>query len=279
MQQQNNKCAGCNEKLEENDLKEVDHIVEKKDGGPTILSNLQLLCISCHWKKTGNTPNSPHPVLYALYRHYKLYQVKAGAVERQIRAFTGTSKGKTKSPYITSDTIELLEGEMNLAKELEKIFKGKLKIEVRKTEEWKWMKKVPGLREVTASLLLGKVDIRKCDTVSSLWRYLGYYDPKGKRNPGKGRMFRSALYSGVGNYMMRKSGHYRQDYERYRKNFEDKNVKGAHGKAIHRATKLWLSHLWETWRKMEGLETGSPYAQQILDHDHYVCAKDRGWPV
>ncbi|MBW1963452.1 MAG: HNH endonuclease, partial [Deltaproteobacteria bacterium] len=31
---------------------EMDHIIPRAFGGKTILSNLQLLCPDCHWRKT-----------------------------------------------------------------------------------------------------------------------------------------------------------------------------------------------------------------------------------
>lgn len=278
MEKQNNKCAGCNEVLDGTDLKEVDHIVEKAQGGPTDETNLQILCIECHWNKSGNRPNSPHPLILALYKHYKLYQNKAGAAERQIKAFTGQSKGKTKSNYVTEDTLDLLTDEMARAKGLEKTYLKKLEEVVTKTEEWKWMKDVNGLGVITAGLLLGKVQIDKANTVSSLWKYLGY-DP-GKKNPGKSRMFKSALYTPVSIMIMKKDppSPYRQDYDAARNQITEKHGKvGAHGKALHRVTKLWLAHLWETWRRNEGLSVVGPYAQVHMKHTGIITAKQRGW--
>ena len=37
-------------------------------------------------------------------------------------------------------------------------------------------------------------------------------------------------------------------------------------KAIRKTEKIFLSHLWTTWRKMEGLEVTKPYEGQVLNH-------------
>ena len=61
-----------------------------------------------------------------------------------------------------------------------------------------------------------------------------------------------------------------EERKRAPKNEDDKHiVKGtAHVNAMARrkATKLFLSHLWETWRTLEGLPTPEPYAIGILGH-------------
>ncbi len=42
--------------------------------------------------------------------------------------------------------------------------------------------------------------------------------------------------------------------------------------------KLFLSHLWERWRTLEGLSTERPYAITHLAHSGYISPEERGWP-
>jgi hypothetical protein len=49
--------------------------------------------------------------------------------------------------------------------------------------------------------------------------------------------------------------------------------------AIRRMMKLWLSHLWEVWRGLEGLETPPPYPMTAMGggHSGYIAPSERGW--
>jgi len=53
-----------------------------------------------------------------------------------------------------------------------------------------------------------------------------------------------------------------------------------HMDAIRRMMKLFLSHLWEVWRGLEGLETPPPYPMTTMggNHDGYIAPAERGWP-
>ena len=39
-----------------------------------------------------------------------------------------------------------------------------------------------------------------------------------------------------------------------------------HNRAMRKVAKIFLAHLWQTWRRQEGLETTEPYAKQLLGH-------------
>jgi len=76
-----------------------------------------------------------------------------------------------------------------------------------------------------------------------------------------------------------KSG-YRRMYEKFRETDtgfhpEKEKVDGKtkyndghmYNRAIRKTSKLFLSHLWMTWREMEGLEVREPYVVKVLGHD------------
>ncbi len=39
-----------------------------------------------------------------------------------------------------------------------------------------------------------------------------------------------------------------------------------HNRAMRKVAKIFLAHLWQTWRRQEGLEATEPYAKQLLGH-------------
>lgn len=51
--QQDGRCTLCGEKITEQTLYEVDHVLEKKNGGTDSLENLRLLHTICHRKRHG----------------------------------------------------------------------------------------------------------------------------------------------------------------------------------------------------------------------------------
>ncbi|MFP3869041.1 MAG: group II intron reverse transcriptase/maturase [Desulfobacteraceae bacterium] len=61
MKAQRGKCAVCGEPLVLGNHEEH-HIIPRAYGGKTIPSNLQLLCLDCHWRKTALQRNSLLPV-------------------------------------------------------------------------------------------------------------------------------------------------------------------------------------------------------------------------
>ena len=39
-----------------------------------------------------------------------------------------------------------------------------------------------------------------------------------------------------------------------------------HNRAMRKVVKIFLAHLWQTWRRQKGLEATEPYAKQLLGH-------------
>jgi len=37
-------------------------------------------------------------------------------------------------------------------------------------------------------------------------------------------------------------------------------------RAIRKVSKIFLAHVWQTWRRQQGLEVTEPYAKQLLGH-------------
>ena len=48
-----------------------------------------------------------------------------------------------------------------------------------------------------------------------------------------------------------------------------------HNRAMRKVAKIFLAHLWQTWRRQEGLETTEPYAKQLLGHSTVEAFTDK----
>lgn len=152
------------------------------------------------------------------------------------------------------------------------------------------MTNVKGVGLILAARVVARVDIRKSETVSALWRYAGYGvgdDGKADR-PKRGERLRynprlkGAVYLVVRSMMRTRGGSpYREIYDKARESYEAAHpdwTKGhCHNAALRKMAKVWLSHLWEVWRKMEGLPTRELYVIEKLGHTHVLTPSDYGW--
>jgi len=163
-----------------------------------------------------------------------------------------------------------------------------LKEELKDNAVWQsYLRRVRGIGIVLASGLLGYVeDISKFDNVAKLWAYFGqkvvdghserrtrgekiHYNPKAKVLAWK--ISSSFVKTGKG---------YRKLYEEFKKKEAEvhaqkcpacKSPKGhIDARARRKTVKLFLSHLWNEWRRMEGLSTQGPYAIDVLKHLGYI---------
>ena len=68
-------------------------------------------------------------------------------------------------------------------------------------------------------------------------------------------------------------GMYDDEKDRQTKRVDEnkpKNKMHAHLRAKRKMVKLFLSHLWQRWRELEGLPTSEPYCVAILKHSHKI---------
>ena len=142
-------------------------------------------------------------------------------------------------------------------------------------------------------ILIAKVvalirDISKSPTVSSLWRFAGYavvdghreYPQKGKRRPYSLRLKSAAFV--LAQSLIRRPGPYRNEYDKAKEHYQATHPEWTRGHihlaAMRKVTKLFLAHLWEIWRKLEGLPTREVYVVEKLGHTHIKRPVDYGWP-
>lgn len=150
------------------------------------------------------------------------------------------------------------------------------------------MCEVKGVGIMLSAKVVSMIDINKAETVSALWRYAGYAVIDGQREkPTKGEKLhynnrlKTACYL-IGSSFLRANSPYRRVYdaarEYYDANRPDWTKAHKHNAAMRKMIKMWLSHLWEVWRKIEGLPVREPYAHGQLTHEHYYSPQEFGWP-
>lgn len=116
--------------------------------------------------------------------------------------------------------------------------------------------------------------------VSSLWKYCGLdvVDGKAPRR-AKGQKITwnprmRTLCWKIGESFVKTHGFYRDQYEEFREQEDTKHPKLSKlhrfNRAKRKTVKLFLSHFFATWYRIEGLEAPKPYAIAVLEHKHEI---------
>lgn len=146
-----------------------------------------------------------------------------------------------------------------------------------------WLRHIKGVGPIMGAGLIAWVDdIGRFDTVSKLWQYSGFGKPGQKRVHGeKGNWnprMRTHTWKIIKQILMAKNKFYREHYDSAKAQYlarDDlkemhKGKKGYKGHidamARRKVAKLFLAHLWEMWRKADGLEIKVPYVVEKLGH-------------
>lgn len=248
------------------------------------------LCVQCHNRIHGN--DADWCTIKTLYRFRKKLIEHRKAAENRARSLKAYELDVSVFEEIKDKVREKI-------KEIESL----LEEPVHQHELWKWLDEVTGVAEVNAAGLIAKIrDISNFDTSSKIWSYLGLipekeFDPE-KSNFDSYEQYRQATKDGrtlavyeIGDQFIKQGdkSFYRQFYDKRREKaereekFGDPDAKYQKGKkkgqyknrghyyndARRVATKIFLSHLYEVWRRIEGLETREPYIMKKEMH-HYI---------
>ncbi len=146
---------------------------------------------------------------------------------------------------------------------------------------------VKGIGPVLAAKLIALIDIERCPTVSSLWRYAGLAVIDGKRERMvKGekmhynRRLKVTCYLIAMSFIKSRSP-YRRLYDEkrayYEQNRPDWLKMHRHLAAMRYMVKIFLQHLWITWRTLSDLPVTMPYVHAVNGHNHYVTPAEMGW--
>ena len=226
------------------------------------------------------------PVLITLYRSFK--EIQQSRIRQSNRVW---AKNEPIAKEILDDLFKL---EKKILKAIEP--------EVEKYPIWQWLKQIKGIGPATAAGLIGPIDklgIENFNSASSLNHYCGLHIVDGraaKLERGKALdwnpQMRSLLIGIVGpNFLKQHTPLYCDIYYREKerqlaieyplgelaakyKGYKESDThltKGhAHNRALRKMVKLFLSHSWEVWRRMEGLPIREPYAIEYLGHTTYI---------
>jgi len=170
---------------------------------------------------------------------------------------------------------------------------------------WDWITAIKGLGagSLAAQLIALIDDIERAPTISALWRYAGYAvidgkaekNRRGERSHFNGRL-KSVCWLISDQFIRHQTDFYRDIYDEYKYEqrqkhpevvIKEKEVKQSdgtikitktkhftdghlHARARRYMMKMFLSHLWVTWRKHEGLPISDPYVKAILGHSQII---------
>jgi hypothetical protein len=147
---------------------------------------------------------------------------------------------------------------------------------------------VPGIGAGLAAKIVALIgDIGRFATVSKLWRYAGYACIDGKRETlvrGEPAHFNKRLKSAAylaGISFLRSGSPYSDAYYRFRERYDAQRPEWTpghrHAAAMRKMIKLFLSHLWEEWRLLEGLPIRRTYVIDYLGHTAIEQPSSYGW--
>ena len=162
----------------------------------------------------------------------------------------------------------------------------------------RYMLKIKGVGPSLAAQFWAKVDIQRAADVSSLWKYAGFGVTDGKRDrPVKGqklpynRKLKVVVFK-IGDSMLRTRGTrtdkdpllyadlYYEKREEYDAREWGENKLHRHLAAKGYMQKIWMQHLWISWRTLEGLPVNMPWVlRQNNAHTHYIAPEAYGWPA
>jgi len=152
---------------------------------------------------------------------------------------------------------------------------------------------------LAGSLIAGIVDISRFEYVSSLWKYCGMDVVDGeapKRARGQkiswNPFLRMTLYKASDSFIKQnpEKSLYRRLYDEkkayYQAKFPEPVEKGngkkgkkytklhIHNMAKRYAGKIFLQHLWKTWRELEGLPVTEPWVIAHGGHNRYIAQEN-----
>lgn len=190
--------------------------------------------------------------------------------------------------------------------EIESYIDGRVARHIKSHPDYNWFSRVKGVGKENIGKVVAQIDIRKCATISALWKYCGYSVDQGhalRREKGGGTLtYNSRLRSmcwRLGGSLLKATGkfytYYIEQKRGYVEHYEAVGIKivtaaslpkdkrgkkyepegvisegHVHNRALRKMIKLFLACLWLTWREAEGLPITKPYAIEKLGHNSFI---------
>lgn len=231
-----------------------------------------------------------------LWQTYLLYDELVNMRVRHKNRMTSAERGKSNFDAQTErDFMDMLQLDQNI----KKMQKSMVNFGKSTGPIWDWITAIKGMKAGThAARVIAQIDdISKFDMVSKLWRFAGMavIDGEAERNK-KGQVakynnrLKSALFLVVDSFIKQQTPGYADYYYEAKRKYRDKwpeKVKNPnyrngsgwpylytdmhiHRMAMRKVAKLFLQHLWVTWRQLEGLPVTMPYIFNFPEHTHYI---------
>jgi len=178
--------------------------------------------------------------------------------------------------------------------DLEEYLDARLSQLIKENSAYYWFSRVKGVGKENIGKVIGLIKIEKAPTISSLWKFCGFSVDDGKAprsKKGEKQTYNSRLRTmcwRLATSLMRARGTYYRYYlgekDKYQTRYVNEGLvitKGKekegqiseghiHNQALRKMIKLFLSHLWLTWREAEGLPITSPYSIGVLNHHSLI---------
>lgn len=160
--------------------------------------------------------------------------------------------------------------------------------EVEQYKMYPYLSSVKGIGPGLTAKLLALIDIERSNTVSQLWRFAGLavfngkreYRVKGETSHYNSRL-KSVLYNVWESLMRTKDSPYNDIYYHWKAKYAETRPEWTlihqHKAAIRKVEKMFLSHLWYTWRVLEGLPVLNLWVIEHLGHQTYESPEKYGW--
>lgn len=184
--------------------------------------------------------------------------------------------------------IEILEEMGSKLGKFEEELIGIMEREAKKTPIWKWyLKHIKGIGPKTAGRLIGgAIDPNEAHYASSFFKYCGLAvtedgkadkmsrGEQGNYNP----YYKKTLIHTVGASLKKQKGYYYRKYKHKYRPAEERKREEAEDdwsdaytdlRAVRKMVKLFVSHWWEVWRKLEGLPTPKPFSYEEENKRYY----------
>jgi hypothetical protein len=193
--------------------------------------------------------------------------------------------------HATKAEWETCQKYLDVFQKLEEKITQDIRLTVRDEAIFNKMKGVVGIGEILAAKLIAMIEIERCNTISSLWRYAGFgvIDQKAeKRIRGEPMHYNMRLKAAcwlVGTSFLRcgkKSPYASLYYERKERYSIDRpswTKFHIHRAAMRYMIKQFLSDLWLEWRSLSNLPIRDPYCFEKQGH---TTIRDRdlfGWGI
>lgn len=204
---------------------------------------------------------------------------------------------KPQPRVVDPETVEILTKYYEVFRTMELELDKDIKRSVENEEIFQYMKPIKGLGPLLSAKLISMIDIKRPNTVSALWRYAGLGVVKDENGVGhaerrvKGEplhynmKLKSTMFLVVSSFLKSNSPYrvvYDRTKERYKQIRPDWPLMRIHRTAMRKTAQVFLSHLYEVWRKLEGLSVRPLYVHEYLKdagHEFVYQAKDFGWDV